>query len=120
MRIVNLTQHTATAAQREEGVFEPSNKGKIKELLNFESCAVAQAFTRERAENLAACAWGEGAEAAMIGGAPYLMGSLAVALRMRGIRPLFAFSERVSSEVTQSDGTVKKVSVFEHKGFIEG
>jgi len=56
---------------------------------------------------------------AMIGGAPYLMGHLAAVLHKVGVRPLFALSDRVSEEVPLSDGTVKKVSVFRHLGFVD-
>ena len=55
----------------------------------------------------------------MIGGAPYLMGALEVALKKVGIQPVYSFSERVSKEVVLEDGTTQKTSVFCHKGFIE-
>jgi hypothetical protein len=32
---------------------------------------------------------------------------------------LYSFSERKSKDVPQEDGTIKKVSVFEHKGWIK-
>lgn len=55
----------------------------------------------------------------MIGGAPYLMGTLEKALKDKGITPLYSFSERVSIEVVREDETTQKTSVFQHKGFIE-
>ena len=51
----------------------------------------------------------------MIGGAPYLMAELEMALGWVGIIPLYAFSVRVSSE---KDGV--KTSVFRHLGFVGG
>jgi len=55
---------------------------------------------------------------AMIGGAPYLMAELEKALLDRGIRPLYAFSTRESVEETFPDGSVRKVNVFKHVGFV--
>ena len=55
---------------------------------------------------------------AMIGGAPFLMEPLAHALRNRGFVPVYAFSRRESEEVVQPDGSVKKVAVFRHLGFV--
>lgn len=59
------------------------------------------------------------ADAAMIGGAPYLMGPLEAALKDRGIAPLYAFSERRSIEVKNEAGEVTKTAVFVHLGFVE-
>lgn len=55
---------------------------------------------------------------AMIGGAPYLMAPLEIALRDVGIRPLYAFSVRASVEKTRPDGSVEKINVFKHGGFV--
>lgn len=55
---------------------------------------------------------------AMIGGATYLMEALAKALRDCGIRPLYAFSTRVSVEQAMPDGSVRKVNEFRHLGFV--
>lgn len=58
------------------------------------------------------------AERAMIGGALWLMAPLELALRAVGIEPLYAFSERTSAEQIQIDGSVRKVAVFRHVGFV--
>ena len=55
----------------------------------------------------------------MIGGAPYLMAPLIESLQKRGYRAVFAFSKRISEDIAQADGSVKKVSVFKHAGFVE-
>ena len=56
----------------------------------------------------------------MIGGAPYLMSALERALKQRGVKPLYAFSLRVSEDVLdESTGEVKKTLVFKHLGFLE-
>lgn len=56
--------------------------------------------------------------AAMIGGAPVAMKPLCEALLYLGIEPVFSFSERVSTETTLPDGSVRKTAVFEHRGFV--
>ena len=53
----------------------------------------------------------------MIGGALWLMKPLIEELENIGT-PLLAFTKRVTEEVKQLDGSVKKVAVFKHEGFI--
>lgn len=121
MKIVNLTQHTATAAQEEGGVFAlPSLKDQeLKMLLTF-TALPSRGEVSARAEAIAALAAESGAESAMIGGAPYLMGPLEKALQERGIAPLYAYSERRSVETTDLvTGEVTKTAVFVHLGFVE-
>lgn len=55
---------------------------------------------------------------AMIGGAPYLMGTLEKALSAKGIEAEYAFSERNVQSVTH-DGVTENKVVFEFKGFIQ-
>ena len=55
---------------------------------------------------------------AMIGGALWLMAPLAAALREQGIEAVFAFSVRETEEQKQADGSVRKVAVFRHAGFV--
>lgn len=117
MTIVNLTQHVATDRQVMEGVFNVNQDLGIASLLTFNSAPSEQEM-KERAEKLADIAAEAKAEAAMIGGAGYFMRPLEDALRARGIRPLYSFSERKSVEKHNPDGTVTKVNVFEHVGWV--
>lgn len=119
MTILNLTQHKATEEQVEAGVVEPSNKTDVQELLTFHEMPTKTEMV-ERAVALADIVVSEGSEYAMIGGAPYFMGTLEKILKDNNVKPLYAYSERESVEETLPDGTVKKVNVFKHKGFIEG
>jgi hypothetical protein len=116
--MLNLTQHNATPEQVAEGVVNPS-AGLQVALLTFEGLPSA-AEVQARAEALAEVASAEGATSAMIGGAPYLMGPLVAALKAKGISPYFAFSNRISEEVLQPDGTVRKVQIFRHAGWVAG
>jgi hypothetical protein len=117
MKILNLTQHTATADQVAAGVVEPKDKKKIQEMLTFTEKPTAGEVL-ERAEALAEIARAEGATHAMIGGAPFLMGPLHQALLTKGIKPLYAFSVRESVEEVLPDGSVRKTQIFRHAGFI--
>jgi hypothetical protein len=115
--MINLTQHTATL---EQGCVEPFDKAKVMELLTFGLKDIHPSQIWERASELAKIAKESGETAAMIGGAPYLMGPLETALRANGITPLYAFSIRESAEELQPDGSIKKTNVFRHAGFVEG
>ena len=122
--IINLTQHNASPEQVAAGVVDvPAElKSDLSALLTFSTLPTKEELS-EAAMKVAAmaviCTQGSTAPAAMIGGAPFLMAALEVALRHCGIKPLYAFSERVSEEKMDADGTVRKVNIFKHKGFVE-
>ena len=118
MKILNLTQHNATEEQRAAGVIEPADKKAVQELLTFNDLP-SHYEVWSRAEKLAKIAEAEGVTEAMIGGAPFLMYPLEMALRNRGVQPLFAFSRRETVEKPLPDGGVQKVAVFRHLGFYE-
>jgi len=129
MIIVNLTQHTATQAQIDAGVVDlvGEQREALIEALTFDHLPTPEEV-RDRAEfiaDLALCAllpFDEHGEYtptdAMIGGAPFLMAPLEQALTLRCIRTHYAFSLRESVEVIAEDGSVRKESVFAHKGFV--
>ncbi len=129
--ILNLTQHNTTDEQAAQLVVPPRmTKEKIRKLLTFEEIPTREEI-EARAEELARIASSEASFYAgdtdntiwvtrvMIGGAPYLMGALERALRERGFTPVYAFSRRESEEIPQPDGSVKKIQVFRHAGFVE-
>ena len=129
--ILNLTQHTATPEQKAQLVVEPRmTKEKIRKLLTFEEIPSKEEI-ESRATKLAEIAASEASFYAgdtdneiwitrvMIGGAPYLMGALENALRECGFTPVYAFSKRESIDQPQPDGSVKKIAVFRHIGFVE-
>ena len=115
--ILNLTQHAASPEQVEAGVVEPEEKARVQALLTFASLPSLDEI-RERAEALAEIASEHGATQAMIGGAPYLMAPLEWALLRKNVLPLYSFTERVSEEKVEPDGTTRKVSTFRHVGFV--
>jgi hypothetical protein len=117
MKILNLTQHPATEGQVAEGVSEPANKQEIQKLLTFTEVPSAQKL-QENAARLAEIAKEQGAESAMVGGAPFFMSTLEKALLEAGVEPLYGFSLRTIVEETASNGEVKKTSVFVHAGWV--
>jgi hypothetical protein len=119
--IINLTQHAATPEQIAQGVINPSDEDKaaIAELLTFEEIPTSRDMALA-ALSLAAIAETYGVKKAMIGGAPFFMSTLEKALKSRKIMPVYAFSKRESAEESQPDGSVRKINVFKHVGFVEG
>ena len=117
MRILNLTQHAPTPEQVAEGVFDIEDRSEILRLLNFTTLPTGQEV-KDRAARLADIAMELSAQAVMVGGAPFFMPALAEVIDARGIEVLFAYSERVSVETAQEDGSVTKTSVFKHVGFV--
>jgi len=117
--IINLTQHAATAEQLAAGVVDLTGQdlSNLKALLTFVCLPTAEAVY-DRAYAVANLAQSHGAESVMIGGAPFFMGALERALNKIGIKPLYAFSERVSVE-KEVDGKIIKTNEFKHIGFVE-
>jgi len=116
--ILNLTQHQATPEQISSGVVEPADKLRVQALLSFSALPTKEEMVG-RAEELASLALKEGADAVMVGGAPFFMSTLEDALKKRGIRVLYAFSVRESVDQIMEDGSIKKVAIFRHAGFVE-
>lgn len=127
--ILNLTQHDATPEQVAAGVVSPGALAGHWDGLDPDACSfVRRQLTfvalpdsetiLARAGLLAEYAASTGVARAMIGGAPYLMAPLERALREEGIEPVYAFSVRESAEQTQEDGSVRKVQMFRHAGFV--
>lgn len=121
--IVNLTQHPATAEQTAVGVVDLGGDAlmRLRNLLTFSSVP-DRAEIAVRAVRIAAIAHecGEDVEAAMIGGAGYLIPALERELWSHAIEPLHAFTVREVVEVIMDDGSVQKTATFRHGGFVPG
>ena len=120
MKILNATQHVATPEQVAQGVVDPPSEvhNSIKSMLTFHDIPTKE--SREEAGNkFASLVANRGFTTAMIGGAPYFMGTLERSLKAHGVTPVYAFSTRVSVERVAEDGTVTKVNEFRHLGFVE-
>ena len=126
MKILNFTQHTLTREQLDSLVGEGFSLENIeieaeewlKALLTFPRCLSCE--DREfRARALAEYAQIQcEATDVIVGGAPYLMGALEKALIENGIKPRYAFTERVVVETINQDGSTTKTSVFRHSGWV--
>lgn len=116
--IGNLTQHIATPAQKKAGVVEPANKKNVQKLLTFADLPSLQDII-DVADGLVSITNTEGWKKVMIGGAPYLMYTLEIALRRAEVSPLYAFSKRETIETVLPNGSVEKKNTFTHEGFIE-
>ena len=118
--ILNLTQHPNTEDQWEQGVnqLDVHTQHELNKLLNFDE-APSYEEIQHRAEAITKIAKDYGTSVAMIGGAPYLMSTLETTLKNNGIKPLYAFSQRIVIEETREDGTIIKTSEFKHIGFVE-
>lgn len=117
--IINLTQHMATPEQVAAGVTEPRDKAEVQRLLTFEVLPT-MAEIKERAAALASVAANAkgNPDVAMIGGAPFLMAPLEMALASVQMQAVYAFSVRESAEQVQPDGSVRKVQTFRHAGWV--
>lgn len=117
--IINLTQHQATPEQRAAGVvdFDEPYLSRLRQALTFEDLPDDEEVY-QRAVAIAEMAESSGCSHAMLGGAPFLMAPLEREVAHRMIEPLYAFSARVSIEEAQPDGSVCKVAVFRHLGFV--
>ena len=120
--ILNLTQHPASPEQIAAGVVDLPTE--IREAV-IALLTVNVLPTRQEIEDrcadiamLAATAFENHPVQAMIGGAPWMMACLESALLDQGIAPVYAFSVRESVEQPQPDGSVRKINVFRHAGFV--
>ena len=115
--VINLTMHPASAEQADAGVV--AGPPRARELLIFADLP-SRGEVFARAKELAQIATESGCEAALIGGAPYLMRPLELCLAAKGVQALYAFSRRESVEKVEPDGSTTKVAVFRHLGFVQG
>lgn len=131
MRILNLTQHLATPDQIRAGVIDLPELGRqqLQKLITFETLPDDTELS-DRAHavaNLAAqyievleARDGEPINTVLIGGTPYFMVPLEIALSHVGLFAVYAFSVRESVETHNPDGTVTKRNIFKHAGFVPG
>lgn len=130
--ILNLTQHPATPEQVAAGVVDLTGDDleRLKNLLTFDDIK-STLLRHDRADRLAEMVRDINLQGdpdylhqdgtaihCMIGGAPFLMPPLEAALLKDNRVPVYAFSVRQSVEEPQADGSVRKVNVFCHGGFV--
>lgn len=122
--IINLTQHLATPEQRDAGVVDlPEEiRKEVLETITFDDIPSSKDLeaAAQRVVDLLILAQGSilPGQEVVIGGAPFFMRPLESAIRRAGARPVYAFSRRESVDEPQKDGSVRKVAVFRHAGFV--
>lgn len=121
--MLNITQHVATPVQVSQGVVEPSPefKTELQKLITFDRSVIEQPEiigVRSQAVVQLIKVHYPDTQRVMVGGALFMMPSLVNELKEAGIEPLFAYSDRVSVDVHNPDGTVTKTVKFEHLGFV--
>lgn len=119
MKILNLTQHVGTPEQSADGLvdLQAADIGMLRTLLTFDE-APSPSEIIARAEAIADIAQEHGYQAAMIGGALWLMSALEMSLKLRGIKPVYSFSRREVVEEVGKNGEVVKTTRFKHVEFI--
>ena len=122
--MLNITQHTATKAQVADGVVEPSQeiKAQIQKLLTFDRSVIAepeQIWNKAKAIVSLIQRNYPGHKEVMIGGALYLMPALVRELKENGYKVFFSYTDRVSEDIHNADGSVTKTLAFKHLGFVE-
>lgn len=132
--ILNLTQHLASADQLKAGVADlpDADRAHLVRLLTVDTLP-SRAEIDERCADIATLASLHepvclqamigsaqvSGNAQVDGGAPWMMSALEAALMDVGIEPVYAFSVRKSVDQHQPDGSVRKVAMFRHAGFVE-
>ena len=121
--MLNLTQHRATQEQILAGVVDMPEpvRARLSELLTFDEIPDADELNlRARAVAMLVMEkneLGDPCLQAMIGGAPFFMRYLEVALLDQSVEPVYAFTRREVEEITVGGG-LQKTSVFRHVGFV--
>jgi len=117
-KILNLTNHKSTPKQKAAGVIElkPYDDTLIRDCLIFEKIPTRKEMLR-RIDFILEVVVKYNVNYAMIGGASYFMPLLEHSLMRMSILPVYTFSERKSIEKQENDGSVRKVTVFNHLGF---
>lgn len=116
-RILNLTQHSLTPTQVQQGAFEPSNEDKvlIAKLLTVEELVSPQQLL-EKALSLLEIASKYEFDYLLVGGMHSLINILSLTALYADVETCQAFSKRTVEEKT-IDGTVTKKTVFVHEKF---
>lgn len=128
-KFIWCSAHTPSAEQVAELVSVWGMKGLLVMLKDIypstqaflNNCSNNYEELLQHAMDLHEVARSENATLVQIGGSPafqYVMGKVSMTNMHKNV-VLYAFSERVSEDIPQEDGSVKKVSVFKHKGFMQ-
>ena len=125
--ILNLTLHPATHEQRAAGVVDLDGPRleRLRSILTFDACPMDTDVARASILIVEIVwDWAEhdrpvaGSLRAMIGGPIFLVPALSSRLVLYGVQPVCAFLVHRSVELIQPDGSIQKVDVLRHAGFV--
>lgn len=125
-RIVNLTKHKATPAQRAEGVEDLSDdlRRELLDILVFKDVPTLDdiQYRARRVKGLLAdhLRGGNAVRGAtvMIGGMPAFDAVLESVLKAAGAHVCYSFTHRVCTETDMPDGSLRLEYTFQHLGFV--
>jgi len=120
MRVFNLTKHAMTPQQLAEGGIDVPAAQKASDLQDFTSMPTSNELKSRafKLMDLAIDAGGEVGDGVMLAGAMYFIPYLVDAAKKTGFKPAFSFTQRVSKETKNKDGSVDMHYVFLHEGWI--
>jgi hypothetical protein len=119
IKMLNLTQHPATPAQKEDGVvdLEGEELEYLRKCITFNTLPSLEQLEKNSID-LAKIAREKGYENVLIGGACYFMPVLDNTLKRFGIKPYYAYSKRNAVD-KMVDGKIITEYTFEHEGFLK-
>ena len=125
-RIINLTKHKATPAQRAEGVEDLSDdlRRELLDILVFKDVPTLDdiQYRARRVKGLLAdhLRGGNAIRGAtvMIGGMPAFDAVLESVLKAAGAHVCYSFTHRVCTETDMPDGSLRLEYTFQHLGFV--
>ena len=116
-RILNVSSHSFTEDQQKELREKYYEVVELSEDLKKKWGSINIGSLLEVVDSICDFAKENNIHVAFVAGQLAANGLLVDLLRNYNIKSVFAFTDRVSEEVRQEDGSVKKVSVFKHRGF---
>lgn len=120
MRVYNLTKHNFTNEQLASADCVDVPDAKSPHLQDFTAPPSDAEFKSRAAElmQLALAAGAKEGDSVLLASAMYFIPSLVAAAKAAGFIPTFSFTQRVSQETKQEDGSIKQVYIFRHEGWI--
>lgn len=120
MKVYNLTKHTMTPQQLADGGIDVPAAQRASDLQDFTSMPTSDELKSRafKLMDLVIDAGGEIGDGVMLAGAMYFIPYLVDAAKKTGFKPIFSFTQRVSKEIKNEDGSVSLSYVFNHEGWI--
>jgi len=118
IRILNLTNHSATPAQQQLGLVDIAEQREyICQLLSFAKIPDVDDI-EQRCHKLVGLTLQLEFRAAHLGGATYLTPQLHHMLIANGVDVYYSYSKRQSSEYENQNGEIEKKSIFSFENFV--